>query len=177
MVEKTLSTTSSNSVPLLLHWTKLSPMWPSYTNSSTPETNKLALVQFRLNQLRNLFTLLPRDNVDAICDALRKDFGQGQLLKVKTWKSLWFAGRCFADVLCCTSGSKQCDVPLSASTQSAVERIPLGVIWIITPFNYPFFLSLTPSAGAIAAGNAVVFKPSELTPSIRHSPNCSRSVG
>ena len=35
---------------------------------------------------------------------------------------------------------------------------------IITPWNYPFQLSLTPLIGAIAAGNAVIIKPSELAP-------------
>lgn len=49
----------------------------------------------------------------------------------------------------------------------AVSRIyqePLGVILIIAPWNYPFQLSLLPMAAAIAAGNTVVLKPSELAP-------------
>ena len=41
---------------------------------------------------------------------------------------------------------------------------PYGNVLIITPWNYPFQLSLTPLIGAIAAGNAVVIKPSELAP-------------
>ncbi|XP_022936139.1 aldehyde dehydrogenase family 3 member H1-like isoform X1 [Cucurbita moschata] len=41
---------------------------------------------------------------------------------------------------------------------------PLGVVLIISPWNYPFFLSLDPVVGAIAAGNAVVLKPSEISP-------------
>lgn len=41
---------------------------------------------------------------------------------------------------------------------------PLGVVGIISPWNYPFFLSLSPLAPAIAAGNRVMIKPSELTP-------------
>ena len=42
---------------------------------------------------------------------------------------------------------------------------PYGNVLIITPWNYPFQLSLTPLIGAIAAGNSVVIKPSELAPS------------
>ena len=41
---------------------------------------------------------------------------------------------------------------------------PYGNTLIITPWNYPFQLSLTPLIGAVAAGNTVVIKPSELAP-------------
>ncbi len=41
---------------------------------------------------------------------------------------------------------------------------PLGVIGIITPWNFPFLLTLNPTAQALMAGNAVVLKPSEATP-------------
>ena len=41
---------------------------------------------------------------------------------------------------------------------------PLGVVGIITPWNFPFVLSLNPTAQALMAGNAVVLKPSEVTP-------------
>lgn len=41
---------------------------------------------------------------------------------------------------------------------------PYGTTLIIAPWNYPYQLALTPLIGAIAAGNTVVLKPSELTP-------------
>ena len=40
---------------------------------------------------------------------------------------------------------------------------PLGVVGIITPWNFPFILSLNPTAQALMAGNAVILKPSEIT--------------
>ncbi|WP_166350584.1 aldehyde dehydrogenase family protein [Phytoactinopolyspora limicola] len=43
-------------------------------------------------------------------------------------------------------------------------REPLGVVLVIAPWNYPVQLALTPLAGALASGNAVVVKPSELAP-------------
>jgi coniferyl-aldehyde dehydrogenase len=41
---------------------------------------------------------------------------------------------------------------------------PLGIVGIIAPWNYPLQLTLAPAIGAIAAGNRVMIKPSELTP-------------
>ncbi len=41
---------------------------------------------------------------------------------------------------------------------------PLGVVGIIAPWNYPLQLTLAPAIGAIAAGNRVIIKPSELMP-------------
>jgi coniferyl-aldehyde dehydrogenase len=43
-------------------------------------------------------------------------------------------------------------------------RQPLGVIGVIAPWNYPLGLALTPAVAAVAAGNKVMIKPSELTP-------------
>ena len=43
---------------------------------------------------------------------------------------------------------------------------PLGVALVIAPWNYPVQLVLSPMIGAIAAGNAVIGKPSELTPHV-----------
>ena len=40
---------------------------------------------------------------------------------------------------------------------------PVGVVGIIAPWNYPIFLSIAPLAGALAAGNRVMLKPSEYT--------------
>ncbi len=41
---------------------------------------------------------------------------------------------------------------------------PLGVIAVISPWNYPFMLPALPAVGALVAGNAVVLKPSEIAP-------------
>ena len=48
--------------------------------------------------------------------------------------------------------------------KSYIVQEPLGVVLIIAPWNYPFQLLFLPLAGAIAAGNCVVLKPSELAP-------------
>ncbi|MEV5408323.1 aldehyde dehydrogenase family protein [Thermopolyspora sp. NPDC052614] len=49
---------------------------------------------------------------------------------------------------------------------ATLEYLPLGVIGVIGPWNYPVFTPMGSIAYALAAGNAVVFKPSELTPGV-----------
>ncbi|MDP8981898.1 MAG: coniferyl aldehyde dehydrogenase [Acidobacteriota bacterium] len=48
--------------------------------------------------------------------------------------------------------------------QASVLPQPLGVVGIIVPWNYPVFLAISPLAGALAAGNRAMLKPSEHTP-------------
>jgi len=55
-----------------------------------------------------------------------------------------------------------------ANQAATVQYLPLGVIGIIGPWNYPVFTPMGSIAYALAAGNAVVFKPSELTPGVGH---------
>ena len=50
---------------------------------------------------------------------------------------------------------------LMAHMSATVERSPLGVIGVIRPWNYPLFTPIGSIAYALAAGNTVVFKPSE----------------
>jgi aldehyde dehydrogenase (NAD+) len=49
-------------------------------------------------------------------------------------------------------------------SRSAIVHEPKGVVLIIAPWNFPFNLSLGPLVSAIAAGNCVMVKPSEMTP-------------
>lgn len=53
-----------------------------------------------------------------------------------------------------------------ANQAASVEYRPLGVVGVIGPWNYPVFTPMGSIAYALAAGNAVVFKPSEYTPGV-----------
>jgi acyl-CoA reductase-like NAD-dependent aldehyde dehydrogenase len=55
---------------------------------------------------------------------------------------------------------------LMANMSATVERSPVGVVGVIGPWNYPVFTPLGSIAYALAAGNTVVFKPSEFTPEV-----------
>ena len=54
--------------------------------------------------------------------------------------------------------------PLLMGTSSEIQYEPKGVSLIISPWNYPFNLTLGPVIAAVAAGNSVIVKPSEFTP-------------
>ncbi|MFK7985860.1 MAG: aldehyde dehydrogenase family protein [Sandaracinaceae bacterium] len=48
--------------------------------------------------------------------------------------------------------------------KSYIEHFPMGVIAVISPWNFPFQLAMIPTLSALIAGNTVVLKPSEVTP-------------
>ena len=55
---------------------------------------------------------------------------------------------------------------LMFNMKAQVQRSPLGVVGVIGPWNYPIFTPVGSIAYALAAGNTVVFKPSEFTPGV-----------
>lgn len=58
-------------------------------------------------------------------------------------------------------------------TRSEIHYEPKGVVLIISPWNYPFTLTLAPLISALAAGNCAILKPSEYTP---HSARLMREM-
>ena len=56
--------------------------------------------------------------------------------------------------------------PVLKTKSGRILREPYGVIGIISPWNYPFSIPATEAMSALLAGNAVILKPSELTPLI-----------
>ncbi|KAF8165486.1 aldehyde dehydrogenase [Crassisporium funariophilum] len=54
--------------------------------------------------------------------------------------------------------------PTQGKLLNYVERVPLGVVAQITPFNHPLLIAVKKIAPALAAGNSVIVKPSELAP-------------
>ena len=47
-----------------------------------------------------------------------------------------------------------------------IQKEPYGVTLVMSPWNYPFLLALEPAAGAIAAGNCCIIKPSAYAPAV-----------
>lgn len=105
------------------------------------------------------------DNQDAIVAALNADFGNRSR-----------EATLLADVFAVISGLKyakenlaQWMEPVRAEAafpdaEAWIEYQPLGVIGLISPWNFPFNLTFAPLAGILAAGNRCMIKPSEFTP-------------
>lgn len=55
---------------------------------------------------------------------------------------------------------------LFVGKSSYMDYFPLGTVLVISPWNYPFQLSMIPVISALIAGNSVILKPSEVTPTI-----------
>ena len=55
-------------------------------------------------------------------------------------------------------------LPTTGKLHNWIDRRPLGVVVQITPFNHPLLIAVKKLAPALAAGNSVILKPSELTP-------------
>ncbi len=66
-----------------------------------------------------------------------------------------------------TLGRQKHPTPMTlVGKRSYVEYIPRGVVLVISPWNYPLQLAMIPMLSALAAGNAVILKPSEVTPMV-----------
>jgi coniferyl-aldehyde dehydrogenase len=123
----------------------------------------LRLRKDRLERLRALIA----DNEAAFAEAISKDFGvrsraETELLEiVPTLNAVRHARRHLAGWM--RPGRRWVD-PLFQPAKAWVRHEPLGVIGIISPWNYPLQLALSPLVDALAAGNRAMLKPSELTP-------------
>lgn len=122
-------------------------------------------LDWRREQLAALAQLL-RENEDAILDALRADLGKPEY---EAWAGDIASSATEADYLRKNLGTWAKDVPAKLPwpfrpAKAAVQYQPRGVVLVIAPWNYPVYLLATPLAAALAAGNAVVCKASELAP-------------
>ncbi|HQO81339.1 MAG TPA: aldehyde dehydrogenase [Deltaproteobacteria bacterium] len=120
--------------------------------------------EYRRKQLKKLHQLIRRED-GLIVDALKKDLSK-PVLEAYAAEVALVKGEIEYAVANLDSWTRPTRVrtplPLLPSLSSTVPE-PLGVVLIISPWNYPFQLAMIPLVGAIAAGNCVVIKPSELS--------------
>ena len=131
----------------------------------TFESGRTRPLAWRLGQLAALRALLT-ENTEALREALHADLG-----KSATEADRYEIGYMIGDIDHTVQHLEQWLTPKPAAVQdrflpaqARVVREPLGVVLVIAPWNYPLQLALAPLTGALAAGNAVVVKPSELAP-------------
>uniref|UniRef100_A0A3B4VK86 Aldehyde dehydrogenase 3 family, member A1 n=1 Tax=Seriola dumerili TaxID=41447 RepID=A0A3B4VK86_SERDU len=109
-------------------------------------------LEFRLQQLHALQRMITEKETE-ISTALKQDINRvSNEIKLATEKlAEWAAPRHVERNI------------LTISDEVYIQPEPLGVVLIIGAWNYPWALTLLPLVGAIAAGNAAVVKPSELS--------------
>ncbi|MFR7989769.1 MAG: aldehyde dehydrogenase family protein [Anaerovoracaceae bacterium] len=109
-----------------------------------------------------------KNNEEAIIDALREDLGKSPFESYETEIGMVYQEISYMlKHLRRLSAPKRVGTPLSCFP--AVSRIypePYGVVLIMSPWNYPFQLTMVPLIGAIAAGNCAVVKPSAYSPAV-----------
>ena len=128
-------------------------------------TGRTRSVQWREEQLRAIERMCEEREAE-ISEALTRDLGRstfeawlGDIASTKA--EAVFARKHFRKWM----KPRRQGLPLAQMPGRAwVQYDPLGVILVIGPWNYPFFLCMSPVVAAVAAGNAVVIKPSELAP-------------
>lgn len=123
--------------------------------------------EVRLDRLARLERLIDATAEAEFADAISQDFGNRSRVETVV-----------AEILFTRTAIKQARrhlrswmKPRRVSTglaylpgRSRLMRQPLGVVGIISPWNYPLQLALAPLVGVLAAGNRALLKPSELTP-------------
>jgi coniferyl-aldehyde dehydrogenase len=120
----------------------------------------------RLDRLGRLKALMDKHET-AMAQAISADFGQRSRHETLIAESFIL----LADIAHTVRHLKRWMKPRRVATalhfipgSSRIIPQPLGVVGIISPWNYPLQLAIVPAVAALAAGNRVMIKPSELTP-------------
>lgn len=121
-------------------------------------------VAFRKDSLRRLREELIKREKD-ITDAIYADFRKPEFESIATETGIVLIelDRVLAKLNSWAGPRPVLPVLLNFPSSSKIYSEPYGTTLIISPWNYPFQLAMAPLIGAVAAGNTVVLKPSELT--------------
>ena len=128
------------------------------------ESGRTRPLEWRRKQLEQMIAML-EENEQQFLEALRTDLGKPAVEGFIT-DIAFVTGeiRSMIKNLRRWNRPQRVGTPLVAlPARSRLMPEPLGVVLVIAPWNYPVQLLLVPAASAIAAGNAVVMKPSEVS--------------
>lgn len=122
-------------------------------------------VSFRKKSLQRLLKEITKREQD-ILKALYNDFKKSEYEGVMTETSIVLAElkMMIKNINSWSKPKRVFPAFLNFPSSAKIHPEPYGTTLIIAPWNYPYQLALSPLVGAVAAGNTVVLKPSELTP-------------
>ncbi|XP_052049783.1 aldehyde dehydrogenase family 3 member B3 isoform X3 [Apodemus sylvaticus] len=128
------------------------------------DTGKTKTAKFRAEQLRSLGRFL-QDSSKQLHDALHEDLGKSAL---ESDMSEIILCQNEVDLALKNLQTWMKDEPVATNlvtklSSAFIRKEPFGLVLIIAPWNYPLNLTITPLVGAIAAGNCVILKPSEIS--------------
>lgn len=152
---KALSATSPEALPRILNNARQAQL--SWAQKSFSERAKY------LDRIRKIIL----DNHAEICGVISRDQGKpiNEALSTEIFGALeslsWNAKQ--AEKILAT---KSIQPSLLVHKKLRLEYHPLGVVGIISPWNYPFTIPIGELASALMAGNGVIIKPSEVTPQV-----------
>lgn len=129
------------------------------------KTRRTQQLTYRKTVLKKLLKEVKKRESD-ICDALYADFKKPKFEAVITETSIVIS-ELKSTLKKLTSWARPKRVfpaLLNFPSKDRIHSEPYGTTLIISPWNYPYQLALAPLIAAVAAGNTVVLKPSELTP-------------
>lgn len=127
--------------------------------------NHTKSVSFRIRQLKKL-KLAVETNEKMILEALNKDLGKSEAEAFMTEIGIVYKEFDYVikHLRSWNSPEKVSGSMMSFPAKNYVYRDPYGVVLILSPWNYPFNLTMMPLIGAIAGGNCALVKPSETSP-------------
>lgn len=124
-------------------------------------------INVRINALKKLYSAI-KEHEEEIYDALYKDLGksrfEGYMCEVGlTLSEISYMLKHVRSF----SREKNVHTPLAQfCSRSFKKPSPRGVVLIMSPWNYPFLLTMEPLVDAIAAGNTAILKPSAYSPNV-----------
>ncbi|XP_073517320.1 aldehyde dehydrogenase family 3 member B1-like [Phyllobates terribilis] len=125
---------------------------------------KTRSLEFRISQLEALSKFL-EENKSQMLESLKKDLNKPpfevELSELSLLKSE--INLALNNLSSWTKDEYVSKNMVTALDSAFIRKDPFGVVLVIAPWNYPINLSLIPLVGAIAAGNCVVVKPSEIS--------------
>ena len=128
-------------------------------------SNRTLDVNSRINALKKLKTCI-QNHEDDIARALAADLGKSNFESYMCETGLVLSEISYMlKHIRSLSREKRVHTPLAQfHSRSFTKPGPYGVVLIMSPWNYPFLLSLDPLVDALAAGNTVILKPSAYSP-------------